>query len=100
MKVKYLIKLETIVTEILEENELARSDDYILYLAVCEKLCPNAMSKSLEYVLKNHNEVLPNWESVTRARRKVQERREDLISERAKKKREKEQAAYVEYAHT
>lgn len=100
MNVKYLIKLETVVTEILEENELARNDDYILYTEVCKRLYPKTLKLPFEYVMQNHNSLLPNIKSVERARRKVQSRRPDLESERAKKKREKEQATYVEYSHT
>ena len=100
MNVRYLIKLETVVTEILEENELARNDDVILYVEVCKRFCPKALNLPFIYAMQNHNELLPNMKSVERARRKAQERRPDLESDRAKKKREKEQAAYVEYAHT
>lgn len=100
MSKKYLIKLETIVTEILEDNILARNDDYVLYIEVCRKLYPETLNLPFLSAMLNHNELLPNIKSVERARRKAQERRPDLESERAKKKREKEQAAYVEYAHT
>ena len=100
MKVKYLIKLETVVTEILEQNVPARSDDYILFNAVCEKLFPEAVKMPLTKALLNHRAVLPNWESVARVRRQIQKRRDDLISERAKKKREAEQAVYIEYSRT
>lgn len=95
-----LLTLEEVVVDILEKHAETRCDDYLLYVAVCSRLQPDAMKMSFDYVMKNHYDLLPNWESVTRARRKVQERRKDLVIERTKRKRQSRIKTYIEYARS
>lgn len=93
--------IENTVLSILEENPKARSDDYILMVCVCEKVCPELMNYPFWLVMENHYENnLPNWESVTRCRRKIQEKRPDLVAPKTAKNRHKKEKKYREYAHT
>lgn len=97
-----LYTTEKLVLEVLEETPATRSDDYVLMYYVCLKVCPESIS-SLPFGAamlfhKLHN--IPNWETVTRCRRKIQEKRPDLVSPEAAKKRHKEEAEYREYAKT
>lgn len=92
---------EKVVLEVLEESQLAREDDYFLMHRVCEKLCPEIIGKPFGMALIMHKELdLPNWKSVERARRKVQEKRPDLVSPEKAKKRSEEEENYREYART
>lgn len=101
MSTAKLLKLEKLVTEILENSTAARNDDYILYKKVCERLYKTSLEMPLCEVLTNHKELLPNWESVSRVRRKVQERRKDLLGDkRTRQKRKEREADYIGYART
>lgn len=94
--------MEKVVLEILENQPAARVDDYVLMYYVCAKTCPTALQgMSLGNALLNHIDLnIPNWKSVERARRKVQEKRPDLVSPAKAKKRREEEERYREYAHT
>lgn len=93
--------MEKVVLEILEESHLARADDYFLMHCVCEKLCPEIIGEPFGKALIMHEELeMPNWETVTRCRRKIQEKRPDLVSPIKAKKRSEEEERYREYART
>ncbi len=93
--------MEKVVLEILEESHLARADDYFLMHCVCEKLCPGIIGEPFGKALILHKELeVPNWKSVERARRKVQEKRPDLVSPEKAEKRREEEEKYREYART
>ncbi len=101
MTVNKLIKMEDIVKPILEENEKAREDDFYLYSEVLWKLMPHVLHYSLAKALRNHKELeLPSYESVSRVRRRIQEKHPELASEKVKKKRRENQEIYKEYAKT
>ena len=99
MTVEKLVKMEDIVKPILESDERARNDDFYLYSEVLWQLQPSALNLNLVTALRNHNELgLPSYESVTRVRRRIQEKCPELASERGKMRRQKEQEIYKEYA--
>lgn len=82
--------MEKIVSEVLEGNLQARKDDYVLMLCVCEKICPEILNYPFWVVMKNHyTNKLPNWETVSRCRRKIQEKRPDLVSSETPKNNRK-----------
>ena len=89
---------EKIVLEILEEYPPARRDDYILMLKVCEKTNPTVINFPFWLVMRNHSFSLPNWETVTRCRRKIQAKRPDLVAPETARKRRKQEKEYREYA--
>lgn len=99
MTAKKLKEIETRVQMLLFENAKLRADDYLLFAEYINKYYPRLAAIPLHEVLTNHFERgLPSFESVTRARRKAQERFPELYSERATISRKKQEAAYIEYA--
>ena len=100
--------MEDVVLQVLEECPVAREDDYILYAMVCARESEKTVAINGEYLTKPFLDVMlghkvyrmPNWETVTRCRRKIQEKRPDLVSPEKAKKRHKEEEVYREYART
>lgn len=92
-----LMKLSKQVEKILEDYPLARSDDRYLITTVyirCYGVRPNAAFKE---VMKDY--TLPPFESIRRARQKIQEHREDLRAESdVEQIRMDLQKEYLEYA--
>ena len=88
--------IEPLVEEALINNKACRGDNFILYLEVLKKYIN--LDLSIKEVFTNHAILgIPSLESITRARRKLQERNPDLKSE-ASIEREKEANAYIDYA--
>lgn len=94
-----LKNIEDVVERILEIKEDARENDDILYLYVCEYFNRGVSSASLKSFLETRNKTTcPNFASVTRARRKVFEKRPELKPEKVTKLRENMKSIYIEYA--
>lgn len=88
--------IEPLVEEALINNKACRGDNFILYLEVLKKYID--LDLSIKDVFLNHKVLgIPSLESITRARRKLQERNPGLKSE-ASIEREKEANAYIDYA--
>lgn len=88
--------IEPLVEEALLQNKECRGDNFILYLEVLENYID--LNLSIKDVFLHHKELgIPSLESITRARRKLQERNPVLKSE-ASIQREKEANQYVDYA--
>ena len=89
-----------LVKSILEDDRKARNSDYHLWMRVCEITCPESLYSSFYYVLEHHNDLgLPNFESVGRARRKVQELYPHLQSdEKIHEERAKREEEFKEFA--
>lgn len=94
------IELETIVTGCLVQSREARDDDFVLVNMVYDRINATTGSKSFDYVMRNHVFLgLPSFESITRARRKVQAARRDLQgSKQMKAIRKQEEKAFYNYA--
>ena len=92
--------IEGKVRAVLQENEDARNDDMVLYLALCNLYLKDAGAMPLAQILLNHKELgLPSFESVGRTRRKLQEKCPELLgSVRMQKIRAKGEKAYRRYA--
>ena len=93
-------KINTIhnkVLKILETNPDTRADDYVLILEVLkEYIDPNMSSTTL---LLHHAELgIPSIETITRARRKLQEKYPPLVDVDAKSIRKEEEKEFREYA--
>lgn len=93
-----LNQLKNIVTRILTEREDARKDDFILFSYVLDE-----MGVPLNFDMRTmlHNHIifgLPSFESITRARRKVQEENPELKDLKAVEIRTAEQEEYKEFA--
>lgn len=78
-KEKEIVKTHSLVKRILEENRNARNSDLVLYMEICRKVNNSALYLPLYEVLTNFKEYgLPSFETVSRTRRKVQEKHKNL----------------------
>lgn len=67
--------IEALVYEQLMIDPATRNSDVILYTKVCEKINPSATKLPFSTALLKSNELdLPKWESVSRCRRRLQEK--------------------------
>lgn len=86
-----------IVEYMLKKHPDARDDDFRLYGWVCRAVCPQVMDMPFKQVLWQNSELgLPTYETVTRARRKLQQTRVDLRGKKYQKRQEKQ----VDYKET
>lgn len=84
--------------EILRTDELSRKDDCYLILRVVSKLYPCEVGKKFETVMFNAKNKGISFESITRCRRKIQERKSELIDEETAKFRNKKQKKFIKYS--
>ena len=90
--------LENVVYTVLLKNKQARKDDFILILEVIREYCPALLEFKFSIVFLEHRELgLPSFESITRARRKLQKMYSFLLDDETKKKREKLEKEYKNY---
>ena len=97
-KIAELKKLETVVEEILRKDKLAREDDCYLILQVISKLYPYEVGKQFATVMFNAKNKGISFESITRCRRKLQEKNPELRDEETAKMRNKKQKEYIKYS--
>lgn len=89
--------IEPLVEEALINNKACRGDNFILYLEVLKKYIDTNLS--LKEVFLHHKELgIPALETITRCRRKLQERNPELRDENAFQLRSSEQKEFVDYA--
>ena len=94
-----LKKIEDVIEKILDAKTEARENDDVLYLYVCEYFDRGVSSKSLGEFLHTRNKTsCPNFESVTRTRRKVFEKRPELKPENATKARRNMESVFIDYS--
>lgn len=98
MKKAKLKNLEKVVKEILENDELARKDDCYLILEVIRRIFPFEVGKTFADVMFNAKSKGISFESITRARRKIQGKYPELKDEEIAEIRNIEQEEYREYA--
>jgi hypothetical protein len=89
-----------LVKDILVKNKKARDSDIVLYLKVMERLNPPTLTMPFGMVLRNLKELgLPCYDTVSRARRKIQSDNPDLQgSERVQDRRAELEEEYRKYA--
>lgn len=97
---KKLLTIHKRVERILEKCPEARSNDKLLYYKIALEIDKSAITSSFGYVLMNLDKYhLPSFESVGRARRKVQERHPELrANDKVEYFRAKEEKKYEAYA--
>ena len=95
---KKLKKLEVIVEEILRNDELSRKDDCYLILQVVRRLYPYDVGEKFETLMFNAKNKGISFESITRIRRKLQEKNPELKDEETAKKRNIIQNEYIKYS--
>lgn len=98
MKKQKIKKLEKIVEEILRKDELARKDDCYLILEVIRKLYPFEIGKTFANVMFNAKSKGISFESITRARRKLQNKYPESKDKETAELRNIEQQEYKQYA--
>lgn len=95
-----LKRLEEIVEEILKDDKLSRKDDCYLIFKVVSKLYPNDVEKKFKTVMFNAKEKGISFESITRCRRKIQEKYPELKDKETAKSRKIIQNMYVKYSQS
>jgi hypothetical protein len=96
-----LIKVEEAVEKVLRENPETRSDDFMLIYCTYEELGYVKGMQSFATTLKKAKKRgYTSFESITRARRKLQNIYPELIDEITKKARTEKISDYVEYARS
>ena len=95
-----LYKVEDIVYQVLKEVPEARKDDFVLVAEVYNRIQPLINNVSFNRVMLGHKELgLPYFESISRARRRLQNIFEELRpSKEVQDARLEEQLVYMEYA--
>lgn len=95
-----LYKVEDIVYQVLKEVPEARKDDFVLVTEVYNRIQPLINNVSFNQVMLAHKELgLPYFESISRARRRLQSIFEELRpSKEVQEARDEEQLIYREYA--
>lgn len=94
-------KYENVVHNILEKFLPARSSDGVLQYKVCEEINPAVLNKTYGEVLLYGKELgVPNENTVSRCRRKIQEKYPELKNPETARIRAVEQEDYKGYAHT
>ena len=95
-----LYKIEDVVKEVLELYPDTRKDDFILIYRVYKEINEAAMIRELfcEIMINHHMYGLPAFESITRARRKVQKEYPELANKKTQEKRLNATADYINYA--
>lgn len=72
-------KVETLVKRVLERKEEAREDDHVLYTEVINQINPAYLNINFRTNFENARKLgLPAFESVSRARRKLQAENKNL----------------------
>lgn len=92
--------VEKLVKQALERNKSAREDDHLLYIEVVYIIDPALVNVNFKMNFMNaRNLGLPPFESVSRARRKLQEKYPELRANRiVENARIEKQIEFEEYA--
>lgn len=94
--------VEKLVKQALERNKSAREDDHLLYIEVVYIIDPGLVNVNFMMNFKNARQLgLPPFESVSRARRKLQEKYPELrATSKVENARKEKQMEFEEYSKT
>lgn len=88
----------SIVEKVLREHSVTRDDDFKLYVWACQIMNPEIMREEFGKALWHHSENgLPSYESITRARRKLQEQNPELRGKKYLKRQGMQDEYIVKY---
>ena len=93
-----LMKVEEVVEQILRKDEYARSNDVYLILRYISKVYPYEIGKKFEEAMTNVSKKGLSFESITRARRKIQNKYPELKNDKVANFRDKKQKEYIAYS--
>lgn len=86
------------VARFLEDDPRTRNSDSLLFIKYCEKQLGRQLPELREVLL---NENIPAFETVRRARQKVQEMRPDLAAtEKVRRRRQESRVAFEVFARS
>lgn len=94
MSLNKLINIKRAVFNELMDNEESRKDDNVLIVGVLKQMGYNTTQGLIELA----NEGIPPFESITRARRKIQKEFPELKHKNTAVKREKAREDYKEFS--
>lgn len=102
MDYKKLKGIEKNVFELLLNDSKTRGDDFVLYAKYIEKYRPDLRDMSFIHLFNFHKKYeLPSYESVTRARRKLQAKYLAIRpTETARKNRKTQEETFIQYARS
>ena len=94
--------VENLVKQALIKNISARDDDHLLYIEVVYIIDPGLVNVNFMMNFKNARQLgLPPFESVSRARRKLQEKYPELrATSKVENARKEKQMEFEEYSKT
>lgn len=94
--------VENLVKQALIKNKSARDDDHLLYIEVVYIIDPGLVNVNFMMNFKNARQLgLPLFESVSRARRKLQEKYPELrATSKVENARKEKQMEFEEYSKT
>lgn len=98
MNTSKLKRMADIVKDILEKDNLAKTDDCYLTLKVLEITHPKEVGKAFTEVMLNAKKNKINFESIRRCRQKVQEKYPHLKNITTAEKRTEEISKYRKFA--
>lgn len=89
--------VEPLVEQALIDHPATRGDNFLLYVEVLKNFVD--IKKPMEELFENHKALkIPALETITRCRRKLQEKNPSLRDEEASEIRNKEIDEYLEYS--
>lgn len=94
---KKLMQIKGLVLQELKVNPETRRSDYKLFLAICKKLGVD-VSAGLDQLIDSNR--LPSYESITRARRKIQAEHTGLRDDETAEIRAEHEDVFREFAKT
>ena len=97
MKLEELKSIESIVKELLESDPRTRKDDGYLIYKVIEVRNPLLTGASFEFVMTHAKDYKISFESIRRARQKLQAKYPELKDEVTAAYRQEEQEVYQNY---
>ena len=93
-----LIKVEEVVEQILRQDKYSRNNDIYLILKYITKVYPYEVGKRFEEAMTNVSKKGLSVESITRARRKIQNKYPELKNDKVANFRDKKQKEYIAYS--
>ena len=93
-----LIKVEEVVEQILRQDKYSRNNDIYLILKYITKVYPYEVGKRFEEAMTNVSKKGLSFESITRARRKIQNKYPELKNDKVANFRNKKKKEYIAYS--
>ena len=93
-----LIKVEEVVEQKLRQDKYSRNNDIYLILKYITKVYPYEVGKRFEEAMTNVSKKGLSFESITRARRKIQNKYPELKNDKVANFRDKKQKEYIAYS--